>query len=143
MTSAQSPCLMRRTAGGDTAGSVATIEVGPVGRGPAGPPAAARHALAQAPLEPPALRVVTYNILADQYASTDHAQNVLFGYCPTQCAPKACSSLPLHRRACDVLPLSRRSVSGVEGINNMFTVLSLVFSKVLLCWHCAAPATRA
>ena len=95
LTSALSLCFPRRTADGDTAGSVATIEVGPVSQGPADPPAAARHALTQAPLEPPALRVVTYNILADQYASTDHAQNVLFGYCPTQCAPKACLSLPV------------------------------------------------
>ena len=87
MTSAHTPCLLRRTAGGDTVGSAATTDVGPVGRGPADPPAAARHALTRVPLEPPALRVITYNILADQYASTDHAQNVLFGYCPTQCAP--------------------------------------------------------
>lgn len=64
-------------------------------RGPADPPAAARHALTQAPLDPPALRIITYNILADQYASTDHAQNVLFGYCPTQCAPTGFSRLPL------------------------------------------------
>ena len=95
LTSALNLCFTRRTADGDTAGSVATIEAGPVSRGPAGPLAAARHALTQGPLEPPALRVVTYNILADQYASTDHAQNVLFGYCPTQCAPKACFSLPV------------------------------------------------
>ena len=115
LTSALELCFTRRTADGDTAGSMATIEVGPVGRGPADPPAAARHALTQGPLEPPALRVVTYNILADQYASTDHAQNMLFGYCPTQCAPKACSSLLLCQKACGVLPLSRSTVSGIEG----------------------------
>lgn len=35
----------------------------------------------------PGLRVVTYNILADQYASREHAQKVLFGYCPKRCGP--------------------------------------------------------
>ena len=114
-TGKHNPCLPRRSAGGDTAGSVATVEVGPVSRGPADPPAAARHALTRAPLDPPALRVVTYNILADQYASTDHAQNVLFGYCPAQCAPKASSSLALSWGACAVLPPSRATLSGVKG----------------------------
>ena len=47
----------------------------------------ARFELTQAPLQPPGLRVVTYNILADQYAATDKARTVLFSYCPPECAP--------------------------------------------------------
>ncbi|KAK9846341.1 hypothetical protein WJX81_001906 [Elliptochloris bilobata] len=76
--------VARSSGRGETAGVAATAVVGPVGRGPADPPAAARHAATRDPLAPPGLRVVTYNILADQYAATDYAQRVLFGYCPAQ-----------------------------------------------------------
>ena len=33
----------------------------------------------------PDFRVMTYNILADQYASTDRAKDVLFAHCPNEC----------------------------------------------------------
>lgn len=46
-----------------------------------------RHALTAAPLAAPGLRVLTYNILADQYAASDYARSVLFSYCPQQCGP--------------------------------------------------------
>ncbi len=68
-------------------------EVGPVRAGPVLPAAAARHAHTAFPMAPPGLRVVTYNILADQYASREYAQQHLFAYCPGQCAPNALSSL--------------------------------------------------
>ncbi len=43
-----------------------------------------RHALTREPLPAPNLRVLTYNILADQYVGTDYAQEVLFSYCPQE-----------------------------------------------------------
>jgi 2',5'-phosphodiesterase len=49
------------------------------------PPATAADIRAPAPLPPttsPAFRALSYNILADQYASSDYAQKVLFKYCP-------------------------------------------------------------
>lgn len=69
------------------AGQPVFYEVGPVSGGPAIPAAAARHAHTAFPLAPPGLRVVTYNILADQYASREFAQQHLFAYCPKQYAP--------------------------------------------------------
>lgn len=39
---------------------------------------AARHALTQHPLQHPGLRVVSYNILADQYAATDKAKQLFY-----------------------------------------------------------------
>ncbi|DBA96565.1 TPA: hypothetical protein ACH3X1_015434 [Trebouxia sp. C0004] len=53
-----------------------------VQQGPALTAAAQRHPLTPSPMAHPGVRVVTYNILADQYASREHAQKVLFGYCP-------------------------------------------------------------
>lgn len=54
----------------------------------AGPPQPAARLRALAPgvalAEPWRLRVMSYNILADQYAGTAYAQSVLFGYCPTR-----------------------------------------------------------
>lgn len=43
-----------------------------------------RHPLTPQPLQPPGLRVVSYNILADQYVGTEYAQEVLFSYCPQE-----------------------------------------------------------
>lgn len=52
---------------------------------PPSPAAAApRHALTQQPTASPDLRVLTYNILADQYAATETAKNVIFAHCPPQ-----------------------------------------------------------
>ena len=65
-------------------GEPQTLLVGPVQRGPAVTAGAHRHPLTAQPLGPPGLRVVTYNILADQYVATEHAQNVLFAYCPPE-----------------------------------------------------------
>lgn len=75
---------------------MSAAEVGPVRRGPEDPPAVARHALTPAPLATPGLRVVTYNILADQYVATDYAQKVLFNYCPSQYAPRERISFAAH-----------------------------------------------
>lgn len=62
----------------------------------AGPPLPGRHALTGAPLESPGVRVVTYNILADQYASTDYAQEHLFSFCPRECTAQPALVVP-HR----------------------------------------------
>ena len=63
-----------------------SAETSAVAEGPAEGAAAARHARTCSPVQAPGFRAVTYNILADQYASTEHAQTHLFGYCPSQCA---------------------------------------------------------
>lgn len=68
------------------------LELGPPGAAECGPvclppsPAAVapRHVLTQQPTASPELRVVTYNILADQYAGTDVAKNVIFAHCPPE-----------------------------------------------------------
>ena len=65
-------------------GTPAAAECGPVGLPPQPAGAAPRHALTQQPTAAPDLRVVTYNILADQYAATETAKNVLFGHCPPE-----------------------------------------------------------
>ena len=67
-------------------GKPESAETSAVAEGPAEGAAAARHARTGSPVPAPGFRVVTYNILADQYASTEHAQTHLFGYCPSQCA---------------------------------------------------------
>ena len=79
-------CTPGRSAGGG-AGEAAALgepmatDCGPVAAAlPLG--AAPRLALTQAPAVSPSLRVLTYNILADQYASTDAARNVIFAHCP-------------------------------------------------------------
>ncbi|EFJ50866.1 hypothetical protein VOLCADRAFT_88222 [Volvox carteri f. nagariensis] len=36
-------------------------------------------------VQPPGFRILSYNILADQYAGSTYAQNVLFNYCPPEC----------------------------------------------------------
>ena len=48
-----------------------------------------RHELTQQPTTPPGVRVVTYNVLADQYAATDFAQKHLFAYCRPKCVPRS------------------------------------------------------
>ncbi|KAK9819723.1 hypothetical protein WJX72_001675 [[Myrmecia] bisecta] len=75
-------------ANGDTSttehGATASLDLGPVMPGPPVRAAADRHALTQQPLAPPGLRLVTYNILADQYASSNFARTHLFAYCPSK-----------------------------------------------------------
>lgn len=55
-----------------------------VGKAPRLPAGAQRHRSTPHPLQPPGVRVVTYNILADQYVGTEYAQRVLFAYCPQE-----------------------------------------------------------
>lgn len=59
-------------------------ESGPVELPPSPPACEGRHALTQQPTASPDLRVVTYNILADQYAGTDRAMDVIFAHCPNE-----------------------------------------------------------
>lgn len=67
-------------------GEPAELEVGVVRAAPEPSAGAGRHALTQQPLAAPHVRIVTYNILADQYASQEHSQKVLFSFCPSKCA---------------------------------------------------------
>ena len=67
-------------------GHPVSAETSVVAEGPAKGAAAARQTSTGSPVPAPGFRAVTYNILADQYASTEHAQTHLFGYCPSQCA---------------------------------------------------------
>mmetsp|Transcript_9356 Transcript_9356/g.28148 ORF Transcript_9356/g.28148 Transcript_9356/m.28148 type:complete len:1012 (-) Transcript_9356:263-3298(-) len=67
-------------------GAPVDVTVGPVMAGPGrDTPTARRHALTQAavPAEQ-GFRLVTYNLLADQYASSDKGKTKLFAYCPTR-----------------------------------------------------------
>jgi 2',5'-phosphodiesterase len=70
--------------GGESLSVLLLVQAGQVGRGPVVTAGFHRHALTAAPLPPTGLRVVTYNILADQYAASDYARSVLFSYCPQQ-----------------------------------------------------------
>ena len=72
--------------GAAVSGEPVAVDTDAVAAGPALPAAAQRHAHTTTPLAPPGVRVVTYNVLADQYASTDYAQEHLFAYCPRECA---------------------------------------------------------
>lgn len=68
-------------------GEPATCGVGPVSRGPAQTAGQHRHPLTAEPAAAPQLRVVTYNLLADQYASSSRGKTKLFSYCPLKCGP--------------------------------------------------------
>jgi 2',5'-phosphodiesterase len=62
-----------------------TADMGPVRAGPEQPAARLRQLNPGVALpEPWRFRVMSYNILADQYAGTSYAQQVLFKYCPTE-----------------------------------------------------------
>ncbi|KAL4445318.1 hypothetical protein ABPG77_011143 [Micractinium sp. CCAP 211/92] len=83
-----SPSALAGSSGGADAelalGTPGAAECGPVAVPPSPAAAAPRHALTQQPTVPPELRVLTYNILADQYAATETAKNVIFAHCPPQ-----------------------------------------------------------
>lgn len=61
---------------GGAAGEPLAADAGPVAAGPPLPAAAARQVAPPAPAAAPAFRVMSYNILADQYAGTAYAQKV-------------------------------------------------------------------
>jgi 2',5'-phosphodiesterase len=65
-------------------GAAGWAQCSPVEVPPSPAAAAPRHELTQQATSPPLLRVVTYNILADQYAATETAKNVIFAHCPPQ-----------------------------------------------------------
>jgi 2',5'-phosphodiesterase len=66
-------------------GEPLTADTGPVRAGPEQPAARLRQLNPGVALpEPWRFRVMSYNILADQYAGTSYAQQVLFKYCPTE-----------------------------------------------------------
>ncbi len=57
---------------------------GAVSHGPTTCSATLRGAHTPRHVAAPAFRILSYNILADQYAGSDYAQNVLFNYCPKE-----------------------------------------------------------
>lgn len=66
-------------------GEALAAETGPVQRGPEPSSWSVRCSHSPARAASPRFRVLSYNILADQYAGSDYAQNVLFNYCPKEC----------------------------------------------------------
>lgn len=62
-------------------GGSTRVAVGRVEEGPEEVAGTGRHSLTRERAAAPVMRVMTYNILADQYASTDYAKDVLFSYC--------------------------------------------------------------
>eukprot|EP00887_Chlorella_sp_A99_P003497 scaffold7.g3497.t1 len=98
-------CTPRRAGPPPAAGAPAAAEAGPVGAAPGPLGAAPRLAQTRAPAACPELRVITYNILADQYAGTQIAVEAL-AHCPLefQARPGA-SPAPLPAPA---LPASLR-----------------------------------
>ena len=65
-------------------GAPLACECGPVEAPPVPAACEARHALTARPTSSPGLRAVTYNILADQYAGTERAMDVIFAHCPNE-----------------------------------------------------------
>jgi hypothetical protein len=59
-------------------------EVGPVRLPPNPGSGEGRHELTAQRTASPTVRFVSYNLLADQYAATDTARDVLFNYCPPE-----------------------------------------------------------
>ena len=62
-------------------GFTSELEIGPIQEPPMFASTGRITAQQQSWTEHPALRVMTYNILADQYASTDTAKDVIFSHC--------------------------------------------------------------
>ncbi|XP_073425922.1 2',5'-phosphodiesterase 12 [Dendrobates tinctorius] len=90
---------------GQRLGESRELEVaGPVEAGPGACTFDERHLYTQRPTEEPLIRAVSYNLLADVYAQTEHARTVLFPYC----APYA---LELEYRHC----LLRKELSGYRA----------------------------
>lgn len=76
-----------------SSGTAAVTETSsPVGAPPFPSSSTGRAELTSTPLNSPSFRVVTYNILADQYASTDAAKTQIFATCPLE------NLDPLYRR---------------------------------------------
>jgi 2',5'-phosphodiesterase len=78
----QAPAAME--AEGAVLGVPGYAETGPVAAPPSPAASAHRHLLTGQRTSAPELRVVSYNILADQYAATETAKNVIFAHCPPQ-----------------------------------------------------------
>ena len=65
-------------------GEAVSCDVGAVGAGPPLTAGQHRHPLTGDHTAWPQLRVVTYNLLADQYASSSRGKNTLFSYVPAR-----------------------------------------------------------
>ena len=89
----------------------------------AGPPSRAsdgRADLVPTPTTPPRLRVVTYNLLADQYAATDKAKDVLFSHCPPHhldpAYRRSLAAAELTAYAADIICLQEVDERAFEGV---------------------------
>ncbi|GIL47193.1 hypothetical protein Vafri_4070 [Volvox africanus] len=85
-------------------GETVSVMTGNVQHGPQMCSATVRCVHTPTPVQPPGFRILSYNILADQYAGSDYAQNVLFNYCPKECLD------PGYRR-----PLMLRELLGYQA----------------------------
>ncbi len=71
-------------------GEEISCDVGAVGTGPPLTAGQHRHPLTSEHAAWPQLRVVTYNLLADQYASSSRGKNTLFSYVPARSVTQPC-----------------------------------------------------
>ncbi|GLI58784.1 hypothetical protein VaNZ11_000540 [Volvox africanus] len=85
-------------------GETVSVMTGKVQHGPQICSATVRCVHTLTPVQPPGFRILSYNVLADQYAGSDYAQNVLFNYCPKECLD------PGYRR-----PLMLRELLGYQA----------------------------
>ena len=69
---------------GSYVGASVSCDVGAVGTGPPLTAGQHRQPLTREVAAWPRLRVVTYNLLADQYASSSRGKNTLFSYVPAR-----------------------------------------------------------
>ena len=100
----------------------AAVAVAP-GPTEAGPPSRASDGRADpvpTPTTPPRLRVVTYNLLADQYAATATAKDVLFAHCPPHHLDpsyrRSLAAAELVSYAADVICLQEVDERAFEGV---------------------------
>jgi 2',5'-phosphodiesterase len=114
-------------------GEPLTADTGPVRAGPEQPAARLRQLNPGVPLpEPWRFRVMSYNILADQYAGTSYAQQVLFKYCPTELLDNN------YRRQLVLEEVMRYQVGNSAGFKGLLVLLNpsslleWVFSPALL-----------
>jgi 2',5'-phosphodiesterase len=106
----------RATSGARERGAPVSAEAGPVAAPPAPPAGAARAAATALATVAPRVRLVCYNLLADQYAATARAKEVLFAHCP----PAALA--PPHRRPLALAELLgyRADVAALQEVDARF-----------------------
>jgi 2',5'-phosphodiesterase len=106
----------RDPSGARERGAPVSAEAGPVAAPPTPPAGAARAAATALATVAPRVRLVCYNLLADQYAATQRAKEVLFAHCP----PAALT--PPHRRPLALAELLgyRADVAALQEVDARF-----------------------